>query len=162
MKIEPCGLLLTLGRKVDVAELPGLCPRGGADPAHNRGSHAPVPQPLVLETGGSTRAWQGHNLSGSWPMGSWTHILLHEAVSTFQHRKPQGLTQRGHSWPSRDATFLLTCFSLFLLFLGFTQGVGNPVSCARNKGICVPIRCPGNMKQIGTCVGQAVKCCRKK
>ncbi|NP_777201.1 tracheal antimicrobial peptide precursor [Bos taurus] len=57
---------------------------------------------------------------------------------------------------------------LALLFLvlsassGFTQGVGNPVSCVRNKGICVPIRCPGNMKQIGTCVGRAVKCCRKK
>ena len=59
MKIDPCGLLLTLGGKVDVAELPGLCPRRGADPAHNRGSHAPVPRPLVLETGGSTRAWAG-------------------------------------------------------------------------------------------------------
>ena len=59
VKIDPCGPLLTPGRKVDVAELPGLCPRGGADPAHNWGPHAPVPQPLVLETGGSTRTWAG-------------------------------------------------------------------------------------------------------
>nr|ABN72272.1 tracheal antimicrobial peptide [Bubalus bubalis]AIU56269.1 tracheal antimicrobial peptide [Bubalus bubalis] len=57
---------------------------------------------------------------------------------------------------------------LALLFLvlsassGFTQGVGNPVSCVRNKAICVPIRSPANMKQIGSCVGRAVKCCRKK
>ena len=50
VKIDPCGPLLTPGRKVDVAELPGLCPRGGADPAHNRGPHTPVPQPVVLET----------------------------------------------------------------------------------------------------------------
>ena len=59
MKIDPGWALLTPGRKEDVAELPGLCPRGGADPAHNWGPHAPVPQPLVLETGGSTRAWAG-------------------------------------------------------------------------------------------------------
>ncbi|XP_055426163.1 lingual antimicrobial peptide [Bubalus kerabau] len=57
---------------------------------------------------------------------------------------------------------------LALLFLvlsagsGFTQGVRNPQSCHRNKGICVPIRCPGNMRQIGTCLGPPVKCCRRK
>uniref|UniRef100_A0A4W2C1U6 Beta/alpha-defensin C-terminal domain-containing protein n=1 Tax=Bos indicus x Bos taurus TaxID=30522 RepID=A0A4W2C1U6_BOBOX len=58
--------------------------------------------------------------------------------------------------------FLLTHFSLFLLFLGFTQGVRNSQSCRRNKGICVPIRCPGSMRQIGTCLGAQVKCCRRK
>ncbi|DAA14604.1 lingual antimicrobial peptide precursor [Bos taurus] len=57
---------------------------------------------------------------------------------------------------------------LALLFLvlsagsGFTQGVRNSQSCRRNKGICVPIRCPGSMRQIGTCLGAQVKCCRRK
>ena len=123
MKKDPCGLLLTLGGKVDVAELPGLCPRGGADPAHNRGSHAPVPQPLVLETEGPPEPGQGQYLSGSWSTGSWTHILLSGGCVRISAQKAQGLTQRGHSWPSRDAAFLLTRFSLFLLFLGFTQCV---------------------------------------
>ncbi|DAA14607.1 lingual antimicrobial peptide [Bos taurus] len=55
---------------------------------------------------------------------------------------------------------------LALLFLvlsagsGFTQGISNPLSCRRNKGICLPIRCPGSMRQIGTCFGPRVKCCR--
>ncbi|KAB0373682.1 hypothetical protein FD755_015341 [Muntiacus reevesi] len=44
---------------------------------------------------------------------------------------------------------------------GFTQGVRNPLSCASNRGICVPIRCPGSLRQIGTCVGAPVKCCRR-
>ncbi|KAB0348261.1 hypothetical protein FD754_013118 [Muntiacus muntjak] len=43
----------------------------------------------------------------------------------------------------------------------FTQGVRNPLSCANNRGICVPIRCPGSLRQIGTCVGAPVKCCRR-
>ncbi|XP_040091767.1 beta-defensin 1-like [Oryx dammah] len=57
---------------------------------------------------------------------------------------------------------------LALLFLvlsagsGFTQGVRNRVSCHRNKGVCVRTRCPRNMRQIGTCFGHRVKCCRKK
>ncbi|XP_055426156.1 lingual antimicrobial peptide-like [Bubalus kerabau] len=54
--------------------------------------------------------------------------------------------------------------ALLLLVLsagsGFTQGVRNSLDCWRNRGICVPIRCPGNMRQIGTCVGLPVKCCR--
>uniref|UniRef100_A0A8C6CII9 Beta/alpha-defensin C-terminal domain-containing protein n=1 Tax=Moschus moschiferus TaxID=68415 RepID=A0A8C6CII9_MOSMO len=53
-------------------------------------------------------------------------------------------------------------FSLFVLFLGFTQQVRNPQSCRRNKGICVPIKCLGNMRQIGTCLGTPVKCCRRR
>nr|AJQ30357.1 ars1-sp_LAP_FLAG_KDEL [synthetic construct] len=40
--------------------------------------------------------------------------------------------------------------------------VRNSQSCRRNKGICVPIRCPGSMRQIGTCLGAQVKCCRRK
>ena len=44
------GPLLTPGQKLDVAELPGLWPCGGADPAHSRAPDAPVPQPLLLET----------------------------------------------------------------------------------------------------------------
>uniref|UniRef100_A0ABI0NXF4 Beta/alpha-defensin C-terminal domain-containing protein n=1 Tax=Bos taurus TaxID=9913 RepID=A0ABI0NXF4_BOVIN len=59
-----------------------------------------------------------------------------------------------------NAAFLLTHFSLFIVFLGFTQGISNPLSCRRNKGICLPIRCPGSMRQIGTCFGPRVKCCR--
>ncbi|ELR45364.1 hypothetical protein M91_12997 [Bos mutus] len=48
---------------------------------------------------------------------------------------------------------------LGLLFLvlsagsGFTQGISNPLSCRRNRGVCLPIRCPGSMRQIGTCFG---------
>ncbi|DAA14602.1 enteric beta-defensin isoform X2 [Bos taurus] len=55
---------------------------------------------------------------------------------------------------------------LTLLFLvlsagsGFTQGISNPLSCRLNRGICVPIRCPGNLRQIGTCFTPSVKCCR--
>ncbi|XP_042097408.1 beta-defensin 1 [Ovis aries] len=45
---------------------------------------------------------------------------------------------------------------------GFTQGVRNRLSCHRNKGVCVPSRCPRHMRQIGTCRGPPVKCCRKK
>nr|ABH11654.1 beta-defensin 1 [Rangifer tarandus] len=45
---------------------------------------------------------------------------------------------------------------------GFTQGVKTPQSCHRNKGVCVPIRCPRSMRQIGTCLGAPVKCCRRK
>uniref|UniRef100_A0A4W2H403 Beta/alpha-defensin C-terminal domain-containing protein n=1 Tax=Bos indicus x Bos taurus TaxID=30522 RepID=A0A4W2H403_BOBOX len=44
---------------------------------------------------------------------------------------------------------------------GFTQGISNPLSCRLNRGICVPIRCPGNLRQIGTCFTPSVKCCRK-
>uniref|UniRef100_A0A4W2C1G4 Beta-defensin-like domain-containing protein n=1 Tax=Bos indicus x Bos taurus TaxID=30522 RepID=A0A4W2C1G4_BOBOX len=36
-----------------------------------------------------------------------------------------------------------------------------PLSCCRNIGICVPIKCSGNMRQIGTCLGAQVKCCRR-
>ncbi|KAF4008473.1 hypothetical protein G4228_020215 [Cervus hanglu yarkandensis] len=55
---------------------------------------------------------------------------------------------------------------LALLFLvlsagsGFTQGIRNSLSCRFNFGICLPKRCPGRMRQIGTCFGSAVKCCR--
>uniref|UniRef100_A0AC11DRZ6 Uncharacterized protein n=1 Tax=Ovis aries TaxID=9940 RepID=A0AC11DRZ6_SHEEP len=76
--------------------------------------------------------------------------------------EPQGLAQRGHSWPSRDAAFLLTRLSLFVLFSGFTHGVTDSLSCRWKKGICVLTRCPGTMRQIGTCFGPPVKCCRLK
>uniref|UniRef100_A0A4W2BN36 Beta/alpha-defensin C-terminal domain-containing protein n=1 Tax=Bos indicus x Bos taurus TaxID=30522 RepID=A0A4W2BN36_BOBOX len=55
---------------------------------------------------------------------------------------------------------------LALLFLvlsagsGFTQGVRNFVTCRINRGFCVPIRCPGRTRQIGTCLGPRIKCCR--
>uniref|UniRef100_A0A4W2IIX7 Beta/alpha-defensin C-terminal domain-containing protein n=1 Tax=Bos indicus x Bos taurus TaxID=30522 RepID=A0A4W2IIX7_BOBOX len=55
---------------------------------------------------------------------------------------------------------------LALLFLvlsagsGFTQGVRNHVTCRINRGFCVPIRCPGRTRQIGTCLGPRIKCCR--
>nr|CAA08905.1 beta defensin-2 [Capra hircus] len=56
--------------------------------------------------------------------------------------------------------------ALFFLVLsagsGFTQGIINHRSCYRNKGVCAPARCPRNMRQIGTCHGPPVKCCRKK
>ncbi|ELR44482.1 Beta-defensin 11, partial [Bos mutus] len=42
----------------------------------------------------------------------------------------------------------------------FTQGISGPLSCRRNGGVCIPIRCPGPMRQIGTCFGRPVKCCR--
>nr|1BNB_A Chain A, BOVINE NEUTROPHIL BETA-DEFENSIN 12 [Bos taurus] len=35
-----------------------------------------------------------------------------------------------------------------------------PLSCGRNGGVCIPIRCPVPMRQIGTCFGRPVKCCR--
>ncbi|KAB0339624.1 hypothetical protein FD754_023778 [Muntiacus muntjak] len=44
----------------------------------------------------------------------------------------------------------------------FTQGVSNALSCYRNRGVCVPITCPGGMRQIGTCVGSLAKCCRMR
>ncbi|XP_055426150.1 enteric beta-defensin-like [Bubalus kerabau] len=56
---------------------------------------------------------------------------------------------------------------LGLLFLvlsagsGFTQGISNPLSCHRNRGVCLPIRCPGSIRQIGTCFRPRVKCCRR-
>ncbi|XP_055423460.1 beta-defensin 11-like [Bubalus kerabau] len=55
---------------------------------------------------------------------------------------------------------------LGLLFLvlfagsGFTQGISGPLSCHRKRGVCFPIRCPGHMRQIGTCFGRPIKCCR--
>nr|ABF71365.1 beta defensin [Capra hircus] len=56
--------------------------------------------------------------------------------------------------------------ALFFLVLsagsGFTQGIINHRSCHRIKGVCAPDRCPRNMRQIGTCFGPPVKCCRKK
>uniref|UniRef100_A0A8C4N6R1 Beta/alpha-defensin C-terminal domain-containing protein n=1 Tax=Equus asinus TaxID=9793 RepID=A0A8C4N6R1_EQUAS len=44
---------------------------------------------------------------------------------------------------------------------GFTAGIGNPISCARNRGVCIPIGCLPGMKQIGTCGLPGTKCCRK-
>nr|AAB25868.1 beta-defensin {peptide BNBD-5} [cattle, Peptide, 41 aa] [Bos taurus] len=38
--------------------------------------------------------------------------------------------------------------------------VRNPQSCRWNMGVCIPISCPGNMRQIGTCFGPRVPCCR--
>ncbi|KAF4008711.1 hypothetical protein G4228_020502 [Cervus hanglu yarkandensis] len=55
---------------------------------------------------------------------------------------------------------------LALLFLvlsagsGFTQVIRSSISCRLNFGTCVPFRCPGRMRQIGTCSGFGVKCCR--
>ncbi|XP_043310102.1 lingual antimicrobial peptide-like [Cervus canadensis] len=57
---------------------------------------------------------------------------------------------------------------LALLFLvlsagsGFSQGVRNAASCYKSRGVCVPISCPAGMRQIGTCVGFPVKCCRMR
>ncbi|ELR47971.1 hypothetical protein M91_16213 [Bos mutus] len=58
---------------------------------------------------------------------------------------------------------LLLTLLFLVLFVGsgFTQGVRNPLSCRRKIGICVLIRCSGNMRQIGTCLGALVKCCRR-
>uniref|UniRef100_A0A8B9YIV4 Beta/alpha-defensin C-terminal domain-containing protein n=2 Tax=Bos TaxID=9903 RepID=A0A8B9YIV4_BOSMU len=58
--------------------------------------------------------------------------------------------------------FLLSQLHYLTDSMRFTQGVRNSQSCRRNKGICVPIRCPGSMRQIGTCLGAQVKCCRRK
>ena len=145
---------------MDIAQLPGLCPRGGADPAHNRG------QPGSSHSGcGNGRVHQSLGrvmvCLEAGPRGPGLTSCCHKAVSASQHRKSQGLAQRGHNWPSRDAAFLLTHFSLFLVFLGFTQGISNPLSCRRNRGVCLPIRCPGSMRQIGTCFRPRVKCCRR-
>ncbi|XP_055426155.1 beta-defensin 11-like [Bubalus kerabau] len=43
---------------------------------------------------------------------------------------------------------------------GFTQGISDFLSCRRNGGVCLPGRCPGRMRQIGTCFRPPVKCCR--
>ncbi|DAA14586.1 TPA: beta-defensin 10 precursor [Bos taurus] len=43
---------------------------------------------------------------------------------------------------------------------GFTQGVRSYLSCWGNRGICLLNRCPGRMRQIGTCLAPRVKCCR--
>ncbi|CAN0469391.1 unnamed protein product [Rangifer tarandus platyrhynchus] len=57
---------------------------------------------------------------------------------------------------------------LMLLFVvlsagsGFTQGIRNPLSCRLNRGVCLPIRCPRSTRQIGTCLGAPVKCCRRR
>nr|AAB25866.1 beta-defensin {peptide BNBD-3} [cattle, Peptide, 43 aa] [Bos taurus] len=40
------------------------------------------------------------------------------------------------------------------------EGVRNHVTCRINRGFCVPIRCPGRTRQIGTCFGPRIKCCR--
>nr|P46171.1 RecName: Full=Beta-defensin 13; AltName: Full=BNBD-13; AltName: Full=BNDB-13 [Bos taurus]AAB25876.1 beta-defensin {peptide BNBD-13} [cattle, Peptide, 42 aa] [Bos taurus] len=40
------------------------------------------------------------------------------------------------------------------------SGISGPLSCGRNGGVCIPIRCPVPMRQIGTCFGRPVKCCR--
>nr|AAQ93463.1 neutrophil beta-defensin 4 [Bubalus bubalis] len=56
---------------------------------------------------------------------------------------------------------------LVLLFVvlssvsGFTQGIRSPLSCRGNRGVCLPIRCPGRLRQIGTCFGPRVPCCRR-
>ncbi|KAG5194319.1 hypothetical protein JEQ12_013116 [Ovis aries] len=54
-----------------------------------------------------------------------------------------------------------TC-RLFFCRSGFTHGVTDSLSCRWKKGICVLTRCPGTMRQIGTCFGPPVKCCRLK
>ncbi|KAB0339256.1 hypothetical protein FD754_024027, partial [Muntiacus muntjak] len=43
----------------------------------------------------------------------------------------------------------------------FMQRIGDYYVCHRNRGICVSKRCPGSMRQIGTCFGAYVKCCRR-
>ncbi|KAB0373123.1 hypothetical protein FD755_014782 [Muntiacus reevesi] len=43
----------------------------------------------------------------------------------------------------------------------FTQVIRNSLSCRVNFGMCVPIRCPVVMREIGTCFGAGVKCCRR-
>ncbi|KAF4008624.1 hypothetical protein G4228_020395 [Cervus hanglu yarkandensis] len=56
---------------------------------------------------------------------------------------------------------------LTLLFLvlsagsGFMQRLVNYHICHWKRGICVPKRCPGSMRQIGTCFRAQVKCCRR-
>ncbi|KAB0337862.1 hypothetical protein FD754_024952 [Muntiacus muntjak] len=45
---------------------------------------------------------------------------------------------------------------------GFTQGIRTFLGCRLESGICRPIRCPRNMRQIGTCLGPQVKCCRRR
>ncbi|CAN0469375.1 unnamed protein product [Rangifer tarandus platyrhynchus] len=52
--------------------------------------------------------------------------------------------------------------ALLFVVLSAGSGIGNYYSCHRNRGICVPNRCPGSMRQIGTCFGAPVKCCRRR
>nr|AAB25873.1 beta-defensin {peptide BNBD-10} [cattle, Peptide, 41 aa] [Bos taurus] len=40
------------------------------------------------------------------------------------------------------------------------EGVRSYLSCWGNRGICLLNRCPGRMRQIGTCLAPRVKCCR--
>ncbi|KAB0361273.1 hypothetical protein FD754_005429, partial [Muntiacus muntjak] len=44
----------------------------------------------------------------------------------------------------------------------FTQGIRTVLRCRWNGGFCLPIRCPGTMRQIGTCLGPRVKCCKRR
>ncbi|XP_044794651.2 lingual antimicrobial peptide-like [Bubalus kerabau] len=55
---------------------------------------------------------------------------------------------------------LLVLLFVVLSVSGFTQGISNPSSCRRNRGFCLAFWCPGSMRQIGTCFGFPVKCCR--
>uniref|UniRef100_G3MXI5 Beta-defensin-like domain-containing protein n=1 Tax=Bos taurus TaxID=9913 RepID=G3MXI5_BOVIN len=57
--------------------------------------------------------------------------------------------------------FQLHLFLLSQLHYLTDSMIRNPLSCCRNIGICVLIRCSGNMRQIGTCLGALVKCCRR-
>ncbi|KAB0353157.1 hypothetical protein FD755_024127, partial [Muntiacus reevesi] len=43
----------------------------------------------------------------------------------------------------------------------FTQGIRSDISCLKNRGSCVPNRCPGRLRQIGVCFWPRVKCCRR-
>ncbi|XP_020138337.1 beta-defensin 1-like [Microcebus murinus] len=58
---------------------------------------------------------------------------------------------------------LFTGLLVFLLPLpGFSKDITNPISCARNRGVCIPFSCTKTWKQIGTCGPSRIKCCRKK
>ncbi|NP_001311470.1 beta-defensin 13 precursor [Bos taurus] len=50
--------------------------------------------------------------------------------------------------------------ALLFLVLSAASGISGPLSCGRNGGVCIPIRCPVPMRQIGTCFRRPVKCCR--
>nr|AAB25867.1 beta-defensin {peptide BNBD-4} [cattle, Peptide, 42 aa] [Bos taurus] len=41
------------------------------------------------------------------------------------------------------------------------ERVRNPQSCRWNMGVCIPFLCRVGMRQIGTCFGPRVPCCRR-
>nr|XP_004673001.1 beta-defensin 4 [Jaculus jaculus] len=54
-------------------------------------------------------------------------------------------------------------FTFLLVLLGplSAQGISNPFTCFKNRGLCWG-KCRGNWQQIGTCGIPGLKCCRKR